>query len=464
MPAAAGALALLLLVVPSTPAGAQQTVREVQVPVDTAGVVLEVGPELRSDAGLFPEVADFRHARLFRLEGGGLVLEVTSVDDGRLVRERAELSEAEAEALRRTVSQELGADGVPVSREGRGGLVLGSTLLGLGFYGWSVPVALGVDDARIGVATYLLTAAASFYFPYRLSRDRPVTDAHRSYTLWGATRGALYGGTLGFALTDRGGSTPGDDEGDDPWRVRLGLATAGSVAGAFLGYRAVGRAGLDEGAVAVRGTLTDFATAGGFATAYALGLYDDETTTGRDGLPATEEADLLPGNVLALASTAAGLYGAAVVADRQDYTVGDSHVLRSVGLLGAQTLLPVADLVDSDGGKTHAAAATVGAASGLWFGHRLLRRQDFSRGDGLLVAAGHLAGGLLGAGLTYLLNPRTDRDELIYLTTSAAGSAAGLALTYRALARDSDRGSSAFLTPVGCSGSGGRSCRNRSGP
>jgi hypothetical protein len=126
------------------------------------------------------------------------------------------------------------------------------------------------------------------------------------------------------------------------------------------------------------------------------------------------------------------------------YSTGDVHVLRSIGLLGAQALLPIANLVDEDEAKTHVAAAILGAAPGLFIGDRVLRNQDFSGGDGLLVAAGHLAGGLLGAGLTYLADPGTEREELIYFATTAAGSAAGLIFTYRALADRSGVSNPAF--------------------
>lgn len=432
-------------VAPARPAAAQEPVRETQVPVDTAGRVLEVTPELRRGTRLFLDVPDFQSARLFRQENGTLVLEVSWVEAGRLVRERSVLPPAAAEALRREVETALAAPdrAVPVSREGRGGLVWAATGLGLGFYGWAVPIALNIGDERGAVAAYLLTAASSFYLPYRLTRERSVTDAHRNLSLWGATRGALYGGTLGFALTNRGGVPNFEEDEDDEWRLRLALATAGSITGGVLGFKAVDWTEIDEGTADLWGALADFSTAAGFGTGYVLGLYDEEARVGPDGFPVNEEADLLPGNLLALGFAGAGLYGARSVGRREDYTVGDVHVLRSMGLVGAQALLPVANLVDRDEGKVHVAAAMLGAGPGLWLGNRLLRDQSFSGGDGLLVAAGHLAGGLLGAGLTYLVAPEGDREALIYFTTTAAGSAAGLAFTYRALSNRPFRSASA---------------------
>jgi hypothetical protein len=301
------------------------------------------------------------------------------------------------------------------------------------------------------VAAYLITAASSFYLPYRLTRDRSVTDAHRSMSLWGATRGALFGGALGFAITDRGGPPEFGEDEDADWQVRLGAATVGSVAGGVLGFKAVDWTGIGQGTADLRETLSDFSTAAGFGLSYVLGLYDDEETRDIEGGIVHEDPDLLPANFLALAVAGAGIAGSQWAGRDGRYTSGDVHVLRSFGLMGAQALLPVANLVDEDGEKTHVAAAFLGAAPGLFFGDRTLRSQNFSSGDGLLVAAGHLAGGLLGAGLTYLVDPDTERDELIYLAAAAAGSAAGLLFTYRALA---DRGgaSGTALRPGNASG------------
>ena len=131
--------------------------------------------------------------------------------------------------------------------------------------------------------------------------------------------------------------------------------------------------------------------------------------------------------------------GAKLWADAEDYTVGDARAERSFGLLGAQALLPVVEgLVETeDAGdeaeQAIAASAVAGAAVGLFVGNRVLRRTSLSGGDGLLVLAGHVAGGLAALGLTYLLDDSEDIDDTVYLATSAAGSAVGSLLTFRAV-------------------------------
>ena len=67
---------------------AQQPTREAQIPLDPERGVLEIGTALRRQLELFPDQEGFQTARLFRQDDGSLVLEVSRIEQGRLVRER----------------------------------------------------------------------------------------------------------------------------------------------------------------------------------------------------------------------------------------------------------------------------------------------------------------------------------------------------------------------------------------
>ncbi len=331
--ALAGAASLL----PSG-ARAQEAVRETQVPFDSSAAVLEVGPELRRELGLFPDVEGFEAARLFLTDDGRTVLEVSARRQGRLVRQRRELSAPELEGLRDRLATALEARSAspPVAREGRGGLVLAETVLGLGYYGWAVPKVLDVQSTRGQVAAYLLTAGASFYLPYRLTRSLAVSQAHRDAVVWGGTRGIAYGAVLGDMIT------LGDGGGDNDTRVILGLGMLGSLAGQILGYQAVSAAQADRGDVALWSTVGDLGLAGGFGTAVALGLYRGKETCDFDLCTVSETEATRGGHAATLALGAASLWGAYAWSKARDYTVGDARALLSFGLLGAQTVLPAA--------------------------------------------------------------------------------------------------------------------------
>jgi acetyl-CoA acyltransferase len=181
LPVARGWAALLLLASLSvllggvtSPAGAQLPppapgeVERQEMLLPEAGV-FEISAELRSRLGLFPDVPGFRVARLFRSGAGRRGprdrigrrgTRRSRPPRARFVRARWRSGGAlEAEA------RLAGTRGLE-SREGRGGLVLGHTLLGLAYHGWAVPVAFDVDSSQGSVAAYLLTAGAAFYFPY----------------------------------------------------------------------------------------------------------------------------------------------------------------------------------------------------------------------------------------------------------------------------------------------------------
>lgn len=424
------------------PSRAQQpVVRERQIPVDSALAVEEITPELRDELGVFPEIEGFRSARLFRLEDGRTVLEISFERDGTLNRERRQLGQEALAELRNEIRNRLAesrpSGGARVaaapSQEGRGRLVLGETLLGLGFYGWALPAALKLDDPRPAVAAYLLTAGASFYLPYRLTRDAPVTDAHRHMALWGGTRGILYGLLLEGSLS-RDGELGG--------RRGLAAGLATSVAGSVLGYGAVDMARLDEGTSVLWSSLADAGTLAGFGTAYAAGFYDDMTRAAVDpvsGVPTggveVRNANPRAADLTALAGSAAGLAAGAWLGGLRHYGTGDVSVLRSAILLGAEVGVPVAELTvgDSDRrGRRWAAGAVIGGVAGLAGGASFLGKKRFTPSQGLLMNAGQIAGGMVAVGATWLITPHGG-NELLYAGAAALGSAAGLALTYRAL-------------------------------
>jgi len=414
---------------------AQQVEREVRIPVAPEAGVLEISAELRSRLGLFPEVAGFTSARLFLQEGGGTILVIETLSGGELARERRSLSEIEVVALRDLVAERLEDSGgrALVIREGRGGFVLGHTLLGIGFHGWAVPVVLDLDSARGQVASYLLTAGATFYLTYRVSANRSVTEAHRDLSFYGGTRGILAGVLIGDAMT--AGDALTNRESDDRFRVRVGLGLAGSVAGSVAGFHLAGRARPDAGSAALWTSLGDLGFLAGAGTAYATGPYASRTIRRGEGDHVWEESvtrNRAAGHLVTVAGGAIGLASGGWLSGRRRYTEGNVGALRSAGILGAQvgaTLTRVA----SDEARAVVGGAVVGGLSGIVAGDRLLRERRFTGGEGLLINAGHLAGGATALGLTWLLAGEVDNNPLLYLATGTAGSFLGAGLVYRAL-------------------------------
>lgn len=414
------------------PAG--PTVRETVVALDPERGIVVLDAATRRELNLFPELQGFVSATLLRAEGAGeevWVLELVLRREGDEVRERRALDAAGLAGLRAAIADAFRARGTTgiVAREGRGGIVLTSTLLGLGYYGWAVPDALGIDSDRGIIAGYLLTSGASFLVPYLATRSRPVSRAGQAGATWGATRGIVFGAVLGDLL--------GLDASDDSRsRARNGVGVLGSALTGLAGFGYASAVDHDVGRVALAGALGDFALAGAFTTAYALGLYEADLECFGDVCTSPGSEATKGGHALGLGLGAAGVALAAHHARNRDVRRGDVRVLQSAGLLGAQLVAPVAHAAFGDGGyddeRAFAGTLVAGAAAGLFVGNRYGMRGELTPGDGLLVLAGHLAGGAAALGITYLVDDGSS-DAPLYLATSALGSLAGSVLTYRAV-------------------------------
>lgn len=327
------------------------------------------------------------------------------------------------------------ADASTPRSPGRAGLLVGHTLLGLGFYGWALPEVLGLEGERARAATHLAAGGLSYLVPDRLTRGAPVGPEHRHMSLWGGTRGILYGHLAASAVT-------GDDRFGD--RAHLTAALAASVAGSVLGYRAVEVEELDEGTALVWTSLADVGSLAGAGIAYAAGLYDDRTHRRTlDGpwpfhpviVPETRPAHRRAPHLAVLAVAGAGLATGRWLGRRDSFSVGDAYALRSAVALGGQLALPVAELaVRGDGddrAKRYAAGAVAGAAFGVAAGAEVLRGRTLDRRSGLLLNAGQVAGTAGALGLAWFLAPGGDDSAQLYATSAAVGGLVGLAVAYR---------------------------------
>jgi hypothetical protein len=192
---ALASLAVVLAV--ARPAAAQQ---EVQVPFDQQGRIQVLDAPTAARLGLFTDrYPGYQEARLLLLlPDSSYVLEITTVRAGQTYRERVPQTPAEVEALRRQVTDRIAArpPAALLDQEGRGALLTTTTLLGLGFYGWGIPVALNLEADQTVAALYMLTAGGSFFVPWALTRGAVVTRGMADLAGWGATRGIVQGVVL----------------------------------------------------------------------------------------------------------------------------------------------------------------------------------------------------------------------------------------------------------------------------
>jgi hypothetical protein len=417
MRAAFAGLFLLVILGAFAPVSAQ----EVQVALDEAGRVYEVDRALASRLGLFvDDYPQLQLVRLYRLDGDAYVLEVTSQREGRAVRDRIPMTAAEVVSLRARVSGALAARApqLALNQEGRFLLLGTTTALGIGFYGWAVPVILDLDDGRATLATYMFTAGASFVAPFLYTRSRPVTYGMANAGFWGATRGIGLGTSL-LTMVDPEASS----------RAYLTAAFLGSVGGGLAMYTWALQTDMGAGDAHVVGNHGDFGSAWALSTMLMTQADDDRATA-----------------ALWLAGSGAGLAVGASRAERLPYTWGDAEIQRGAFYLGMYNGLALwsifaGDEVSTGEERVLGAALLAGSVGGLVLADRLLLPgHDFSAGQGILVNLGTVAGGLLGLGTAILIAPDDPDSPAIFFTLSALGANLGFGLTYLALADDARRG------------------------
>jgi hypothetical protein len=412
---AAGAMLLALLAIaPASTARAQET----QVPIDRAGRIERIDARLAARVGLFTgRYPGFQEARLFRAADSSLVLEITTIQKGQLTRERLPLSAAGADSLRARVTMLVGAlaPSAAVNQEGRVWLLVSSTLLGVSFYGWALPVATDMTDGQVIAGTYLLTAGGSFFLPFAATGTQPVSYGMTNLALYGMTRGIVHGVLIhDLATGPEGGG-----------RGATGAAMGASIVEGVAGYAWARKANLSSGAATTIANLGDFGLLNALGASNLADYYD----TGRQR----------DGSAVMLLGSAAGMFGGAQLAAHRAYSYGDATVMRDAILLGVFAGLMVTDWSVPEGHKPFIQAAMVGSVVGLAAGDFLVRDTEFTNGQSVMVTLGTLAGAAVGLGFGNITTSHIDDNGRYLMTASMVGSALGFAATYRSFLREAKR-------------------------
>lgn len=393
--------------------------QEIQVNLDEAGQLHEMDRDLARRLGLFLDrFPDLQVARLFQESADRYILEVTFQRDGRAVRQRVPMTDAEVRELRARVSAALAVNApeVALDQDGRFLLLGTTTILGLGYYGWAVPHILDIQTGRGTLAAYMLTAGASFVGPYLYTRDRPVTYGMANAGFWGATRGILHGSMLAGLIDP----TPND-------RTANALSMGVSLTEALAGYTWAARTDMTAGDAHVIGNYGDFGFALAGAALIALQPREERVSYGA-----------------LLAGAGTGLALGARRAPAYPYSWGDAEIQRTAFYLGAANAAVAWDLFlgnspSDDDVRVIGPFLAVGSIGGLLLADRVLESHDFSAGQAILVDLGTIAGGLLGMGVAVLVGPDNISDPTGVFILGALGADLGFAATYAGLSASARR-------------------------
>jgi hypothetical protein len=317
----------------------------------------------------------------------------------------------------------------PAERSQSTALVGTTSLLGVGLYGWTVPMALGMRNtsARRLLSTYMLVSAGAFLGPYFLTRDRHVSEGQANLALYGGTRGIFHGVLAGALIM----GNLSIDQRERAWATSLLLGSTLELAG---GYWLAGRTRMTAGQAHTVAALGDL----GLITGVGAGYFFQ--------FPGRASADQQAKGMAAsaLAGSAAGLAGGYLLGRRRDHSWGDAEVLRMAGLVGTFLGFGIADAlglqVDLQDRRV-SGLSLAGTALGILVGDRLTRTTNFTVSQSMLIDLASVAGSLGATGVAYLFSPQSGEDAVPYMTAAAVGAGAGFGLTYWGL-RDVRRGSS----------------------
>lgn len=359
---------------------------------------------------LAEEYPGFTEARLYLMADSTYALEIFYVKDQNLFKERKYLSQEETEAFRDKLYNQYfhGYTEKEFDQSGRTLLLTGSSVVGLGYYGYALPLSLSVEDEKTFLALYMLSSGAGFFIPLATTKNIEVTRAQASMTLWGQSRGIYHGIALSHGLIN----TP------EPEPV-LGIGIATSVLEGFINFQLAGKWNFTSGDASVYQMGGDMGAIGGLLLADAFNLYARDNARG-----------VL---LTSLAGSVAGLAGGKYLADSRQYTVGDAIYMRSSVVLGSHVSVSLVNLFQPGESKPYTIGALLGGAAGGILAGRNLKGKDYTTGQGILIAVGQLAGGLLGFGVGYLVASDPSDSEIL-LISSAIGAGGGFALLSSQLA------------------------------
>lgn len=401
--------------------------QEKQVPFFPDQKIIKISRSYAEKMSFFQEYENFLEAQLYLKTDSTYALEIFYDKNGTVYKDRKLLSESEkdqylqsllnqyAEANKEVAIKDDSGKVIALNQNGRSALLVTSTLSGLGYYGWALPLTFNAEDEKFQVALYMIASSSSFYIPYKSTQFKNVSMAQASLSFYGQTRGIMYGMLLGDIMTkdidyDNPNYTQLDNDRQKREQTLFGLGMLTSVTGGITGFRMAEKWGYEGGDVSIMQMWGDAGTIGGFLLSSALKFYDEPN---ENKVYATT-----------LITSAIGLGVGKKFADTRNYTLGDAIVFRSTLALGCLIPVTIVNYGDRVEEETYSTAALIGGLGAGFIGSRLLRGKDFETSDGVYTALGEVAGALLGAGIGYLVAPENNDGKLI-LTTTTIGAAAG---------------------------------------
>lgn len=363
--------------------------QERQIAFDPDGKIDVITASIEKKLLRFTVYEGFKEARLFQQNDTVFILEILYRPESTLIRAKEVLDLAQVNQLREEIYTTLKAKAptVFIDQTGRSSLIAISSAVGLGYYGPAVLTLLDPDNEGFGFGMYMLSAAGGFAVPYFLTRNKEVTEAEFIMAGYGQTRGILHGMLLPLMFDE-----------EPHFKTHFALGLVGSIAESIGGYQWAKKKQFNVGQAFTIGTYGDFGMGIGMGLAHSFGLYDSSST-----------------NFAVAASAYIGAAGGLILGNhlskKDYYTFGDAWMLSSAGVLGAYLPFSLLSILPDLDPRAFTFAASLGAAGGLLVGDRIAQKYDFSNRQGIYIGLSEMAGGLVGAGVGFLLSGMTFQNH-----------------------------------------------------
>jgi hypothetical protein len=385
--------------------------QEVQVPFDSSGTILVINQDLEKKLDLFAAHPHFLEARLYHEPDRGYMLEVTSFENGQLIKDRLPITASTVKLLRDHVDAWLGPQVTTLTpyQSSRSKFILGETLLSIFGYGPAILTAINSDNAGVDVGLELIIGGSGYFLSSALTRNGPMTDGEGSLALGGALLGAVHGGLM-YELFAKG--NPG-----------LGIGpviAAASLAETGIGYAIASNNTMTQGTADMIRYGGLFGMVDGFGLAFAV----------------NNHAPHVLWSGLSLAGSAVGFAAGATMANSQFYNRGSALVVVTIGTYGAYipaiiyaSIINYNFLHSPPSGLPLAEIA--GNIGGVVLANSFMQDRDFSNAEGTTVILGTTAGSLIGSGLgAILVSQKTLSASLwAFSIPSIVGTVAGFGIS-----------------------------------
>lgn len=418
--------------------------QEVRAAFDDSSTVWVITAQMqKSHWFLQADTAGFSEARLFKRTDGEYRLEISRVDStGTLVTVNEVISEGAVRSVRARVTavyhnkpsagtgtgagaSGFGSESVASLDAGRTSLLVGSTFWGLA-YGLYTTAALGADE-YVGYGG-LIGIGVGYMVPALLTRGRHVSVASSELALGGLFQGLGHG----LLLT---GTLFGDDPID--FRTPYALAVIVGLSEATAGYLIAAKTNMSAGDASA---ITASAFTGSIAGAQLAG-------TVLSGIRTNDEFDTRVASGIILATSAAGIWAGAMLADAYHFTPSDAVAYTLISVYGAALPYAFAPIIshDLESSVYLYAVGLITTVSGMWLGLQVVQDHDLVPPATTYMAAGAGAGALAGLGV-YGLTGASDEDTAVLFPY--VGSVAGFLFGYglSETIPDGDFGSAIDLT------------------